>query len=100
MRYFALTYDVVPGFVDRRVAHRDAHLKRVREAHDRGELMLAGAIGDPPDGALLVFRVESAAVVEEFARADPYVTEGLVTAWRVRPWHIVIGTEPALPRPL
>ena len=100
MPYFALAYDVVPGFVDRRLAFREAHLKRVRDAHDRGELMLAGALGDPPDGALLVFRGESAAVAETFARADPYVTEGLVTAWRVRPWHVVIGGEPATPRPL
>jgi uncharacterized protein YciI len=108
MKYFALTYDVVPGFVDRRMAYREAHLKRVRDAHDRGELMMAGAVGDPPDGALLVFRAESAAVAEEFARTDPYVTEGLVTAWRVRPWNVVIGplrqapgeSDSAVPRPL
>jgi hypothetical protein len=100
MPYFALTYDVVPGFVDRRMAYREAHLKRVRDAHERGELMLAGAVGDPPDGALLVFRAESASVAEEFARADPYVTEGLVTAWRARVWNVVIGLEPAVPRPL
>jgi uncharacterized protein YciI len=108
MKYFALTYDVVSGFADRRMAYREAHLKRVREAHDRGELMMAGAVGDPPDGALLVFRSESAAVAEEFARTDPYVTEGLVTDWRVRPWNVVIGpirhgasdSEPAVPKPL
>ena len=94
MKYFALTYDVVPGFVDRRMAYREAHLERVRDAHDRGELMMAGAVGDPPDGALLVFRAEGAADVEAFARLDPYVTGGLVTAWRVRPWNIVIGAEP------
>ena len=108
MPYFALTYDVVPGFVDRRMAYREAHLKRVRDAHDRGELVMAGAVGDPPDGALLVFRAESAAVAETFAKTDPYVLEGLVTSWRVRPWHVVIGaprqapgeSEPAVPRPL
>lgn len=108
MPYFALTYDVVRGFVDRRTAFREAHLKRVRDAHDRGELLLAGAVGDPPDGALLVFRAESASIAEEFARTDPYVTEGLVTAWRVRPWNVVIGSlrhaqaesDSALPRPL
>jgi uncharacterized protein YciI len=90
MRYFALTYDVVPGFIERRAAYRDAHLRLVHEAKDRGLLLLAGALGDPPDGALLVFTAESAAPAEDFARADPYVTEGLVTAWRVRPWHVVV----------
>ena len=62
--------------------------------------MFAGALGDPPDGALLVFSAESAAPVEAFALADPYVIEGLVTAWRVRPWNIVVGAGPALPRPM
>ena len=93
MRLFALTYDVVPDFITRRAAYREAHLRLVRDAHGRGLLMLAGALGDPPDGALLVFRAESRAPVEAFARADPYVTEGLVTAWRVRPWNVVVGAE-------
>ena len=95
MQHFALTYDVVPDFIARRAAYRDAHLRLVREAHGRGLLMLAGALGDPPDGALLVFRADSPSPVEAFARADPYVTEGLVTAWRVRPWNVVVGAEPA-----
>jgi hypothetical protein len=38
------------------------HLGLVRAAHARGELVLAGALGDPPDGALLVFRADSADV--------------------------------------
>jgi uncharacterized protein YciI len=95
MRYFALTYEVVPDFIARRAAFRDAHLRLVREANERGLLLLAGALGDPPDAALLVFRAESASPVEAFARADPYVTEGLVTAWRVRPWHVVVDLRPA-----
>ena len=100
MGHFALVYDVVDNFVERRAPFRDAHLRLLRDANARGFLMLSGPLGDPPDGALLVFRAESAAPVEEFARADPYVTEGLVTAWRVRPWNIVVGAEPAPPRAL
>ena len=95
MRYFALTYEVVPDFITRRAAYREVHLRLVREANGRGVLMLAGALGDPPDGALLVFRAESASPAEMFARGDPYVTEGLVTAWRVRPWNVVVGEAPA-----
>jgi len=100
MRLFALTYDVVPGFKDRRLPFREAHLQLVREAHDRGLLLLAGALGDPPDAALLVFRGDSAAAVEEFARADPYVREGLVVSWRVRPWNVVVGAELTPPKAL
>ena len=57
-----------------------------------GKLLLAGAF-DPPDGALLVFRADSAAEVEAFVAADPYVTNGLVTRHTVRPWTVVVGGE-------
>ena len=36
MTYFALHYDVVAGFRERRMAFREAHLRMVRDAHDRG----------------------------------------------------------------
>jgi uncharacterized protein YciI len=84
-------YDVVDRFVEKRMPHREVHLGLVRAAHARGELVLAGALGDPPDGALLVFRADDADVAERFARADPYVMQGLVTGWRVRPWNVVVG---------
>jgi uncharacterized protein YciI len=95
MKYFALTYDVVEGFAERRMPYRGDHLKLVREAHSRGDLLMAGALGDPPNAALLVFRAADAALVEGFARHDPYVLNGVVTAWRVRPWTVVVGGEPA-----
>ena len=91
--YFLLLYDVVPDYLDRRGAHRDAHLGLVREAHARGELLLAGALADPADGAVLVFRGDDATAAERFAQNDPYVRNGLVTRWRVRPWTVVVGGE-------
>jgi uncharacterized protein YciI len=100
MKHFALIYDVVPDFTERRAPFREAHLQRVRDANARGILLLAGALGDPPDGGLLVFRADSPAVVEDFARADPYVTQGVVTAWRVRPWTVVVGADPVTPKAL
>ena len=100
MKHFALLYDVVSNFVERRMPFREAHLQRVRDANASGILLLAGALGDPPDGAPLVFRADSPAVVEDFARADPYVIEGLVTGWRVRPWTVVIGVDAAAPKAL
>ncbi len=89
--YYMLLYDVVDNFIERRAVFRDAHLKLVREAHDRGELWLAGALSDPVDGAALVFSTEDRSVPERFARTDPYVTGGLVKAWRVRMWNLVVG---------
>jgi uncharacterized protein YciI len=93
MQYFALIYYVVDDYVARRAAFRAEHLRLAREAHRRGELLLGGAFTEPADRALLVFRVASRSAVEEFARNDPYVMNGLVTRWEVRPWAVVVGGE-------
>ena len=95
MPYYALFYDTAEEFVDRRRPHRQAHLASIDAAYRDGRLVLAGAL--KPSGALLVFRTETAAEVEQFARTDPYVTNGLVTDWRVREWAVVVG-EHAVPR--
>jgi len=94
MAYFALFYEVVDDFVNRRSTYRDDHLKLARDAHARGDLVLAGALAQPADGALLVFRGEQPEVAENFARHDPYVINGLVRHWHVRPWTVVVGNEP------
>jgi uncharacterized protein len=93
MNYYALFYDVVDGFVSRRAVYREEHLRHAQEAYRRGELLLAGALADPVDGALLVFRAPERSLVEAFARADPYVRNGLVTRWEIRSWTVVIGNE-------
>src|SRR5438105_6078597 len=94
INYYALFYDVVEDFVSRRVKYREEHLRLAQEAHRRGQLVLAGALSDPTDRALLVFRAVDRSVVEQFARNDPYVVSGLVIRWEVRSWAVVIGNEP------
>jgi uncharacterized protein len=94
MPYFALMYDVVEDFTNKRTPFRPAHLKEVRESQARGELIMAGALADPA-GALLVFRAADRSVAENFAKADPYVNEGLVKSWTVRPWTVVVGQDPS-----
>jgi uncharacterized protein YciI len=89
MGHFALFYDYVPNIVERRAPHRPAHLELYRRWQGEGRLVMGGAIGDPPHGALIVFDVDSATEVEEFAAADPYVLNGLVTGRRVEPWAVV-----------
>jgi uncharacterized protein len=91
--YWLLLYDVVDDYTERRAPLRDRHLALARAAHARGELVLAGALADPPDGAVLVFRSGSAAPAEQFARDDPYVDAGIVTSWRVRQWTVVVGGD-------
>src|SRR6266852_5782156 len=94
MNYYALIYEVVDDYAARRATFREQHLRAAREARGRGELVLAGAFTDPVDRALLVFRTDEKSKVEDFARKDPYVVNGLVKKWEVRPWNVVVGNEP------
>ena len=93
MPYHALLYDFVDDFMTRRAPFRDEHLRLARESYARGELVLAGALTDAPAGALLVFNCADASVVENFARNDPYVKNGVAKTWNVRPWTVVVGNQ-------
>lgn len=97
MRHWLLFYDYVPDYLERRGALREAHLAHLAPFLDRGELVLGGAFAAPADGAALLFLAEGPETAEAFARADPYVLEGLVTGWRVRAWTTVVGRDAAEP---
>ncbi|HWY08696.1 MAG TPA: YciI-like protein [Candidatus Acidoferrales bacterium] len=97
MGYYALFYHVVDGFVERRTPFREAHLAHARSAAERGELVLAGALAEPSDTALIVFRGESPGEARTFAEKDPYVRNGLVQRWEVRPWNVVVGAYANIP---
>jgi len=97
MTHYLLLYDVVPDYSTKRVPFRSGHLELAWRAADRGELLLGGALADPIDGAVLLFRGSSRAVAERFAAADPYVLNGVVTRWRVREWTTVVGEHAATP---
>ncbi|MBQ4892292.1 MULTISPECIES: YciI-like protein [unclassified Shewanella] len=89
--YFLLTYDVVSDYISRRETYRDEHIKLALSAVERGELLLGGALTEPSDGAVLLFKGSSPDIAEKFAKQDPYVQNGLVKNWKVRAWSIVLG---------
>src|SRR5215217_2316211 len=95
--HFLLFYDVADDYITRRGPLRPAHLEYAQTFVDRGELILAGALADPPDAAILLFQAASSAIPEAFARGDPYVTGGLVRRWWVREWTTVVGPLAAVP---
>lgn len=95
--HYLLMYELADDYLERRAEHRSAHLALAWAAVERGELLLAGAIADPVDNALLLFQGDSPAAAEAFARADPYVRSGLVKHWRVRPWQTVVGEAASNP---
>lgn len=90
MTYYLLEYHLVDDYLARRSQFRQEHLQLARQAHDSGELVLAGALAEPADRAVLVWSTDDRSTVERFAQRDPYVTNGLVASWTVRPWTVVI----------
>ena len=88
--HLVLEYTLADDYLERRAALREDHLALLRAAHERGELLMAGALPDPYDRALLVWTAPRE-VVERFAGSDPYVVQGLVTGWTIRQWDVVVG---------
>jgi uncharacterized protein len=95
--HYLLFYDVVANYAERRAPYRIVHLALLEQSVERGDLLLAGALSDPMDGAVFLFQGSSPQAAEAFAQADPYVQNGLVTSWRVRTWPTVVGPGAATP---
>jgi uncharacterized protein len=99
MKHFLLFYEVSADYVEKRGQYREAHLKKAWESNARNEMILGGALADPTDGAVILFRAQTRDVAEDFAKSDPYVQNGLVTHWYVREWSTVVGQTAAHPVP-
>jgi uncharacterized protein len=95
--HYLLMYELCDDYLERRPAWRDEHLKLAWAAAGRGDLLLGGALDEPADTAVLLFKGDTPAAAEAFVQADPYVREGLVKRWRVRPWRTVVGEHAANP---
>ncbi len=91
--YYILFYKTVDDYIEKRAPYRQEHLQLAQKNRDDGSLVMAGALAEPADGAVLVFKGDSPAVAENFAKNDPYVKNGLISKWEVRPWTVVVGGE-------
>jgi len=91
--YYILFYKTVDNYVEKRAPFRTEHISLAQRSFENGSLIMAGALADPLDGAVLLFKGNSPAVAEDFANNDPYVKNGLIVEWKVRPWIVVIGGE-------
>jgi uncharacterized protein YciI len=89
--HFCLFYDYVPDVLTKRTPFRNDHLALIKEFHEAGKLVSAGAFDPPTDGALIVFKGDSAEVAASFVKRDPYVKNGVVTGHRIKPWSVVVG---------
>jgi hypothetical protein len=93
MNYYLLFYKTIENYVEKRAPYRAEHLELAKEAHQNGALVMAGAMAEPADGAVLIFKGESPKIAEDFAKNDPYVKNGLIKSWEVRPWTVVVGQD-------
>ena len=94
---YLLFYELSPDYLERRGNFRAEHLALAWSAQEKGHLILAGALAHPADGAVFHFSGDSPSIAEEFAKADPYVRNGLVSHWRVREWTTVVGEAACTP---
>jgi uncharacterized protein YciI len=95
--HYVLQYEISADYLEKRSLFRQQHLQLAWQAAERGELMLGGALGEPVESAMLLFNVDSAEQVRAFAETDPYVVNGLVSSYRILPWHTVVGEQAANP---
>jgi hypothetical protein len=91
MTYWVLIYELVDDYLERREPLRAEHLTLARKAANSGEMVMAGALADPYDQAVFVWKAADTEVINRFVAHDPYVREGLVKSWRIRKWNVVIG---------
>jgi uncharacterized protein YciI len=84
-----LFYDYVEDIAERRGPYREAHLARIGAEREAGRVVMAGALGDPPHGAAIVFKDVEPGAIEQFAQHDPYVEAGLVVDQRIERYNVV-----------
>lgn len=91
--YYILFYKTENNYIQQRTPYREKHLALAQQAHKNGDLVLGGAFADPADGAVLIFKGENDEAAVHFAKNDPYVKNGLIKEWWVRPWTVVVGND-------
>lgn len=89
--HYLLIYEAFDDYIIRRIPYRTEHLTLARKAEEKGELILAGALGE--NGSAFLFLIDSPQVALDFAKKDPYVLNGLIKSYKVLPWAIVIGKD-------
>lgn len=92
MGYYILFYKTSNTYIKDREPFRAAHLAKAKAAQESGILLLGGALENPTDEAMLIFKAKHIKTVETFAKTDPYVINGVVKHWVISPWNIVMGT--------
>ena len=89
--YVLLTLEYVDGMVEKRGPYREEHLAGAQRGFDEGKIVMAGALTDPVDAGVFVFKNCTKEEVEAFVKADAYYKAGLIPGYSIRPWMVVVG---------
>ncbi len=90
-KLYALQYEYVADVLEKRKPYREAHLNHIGKQVENGNVILGGAVGNPPTEALIILRNLSSNDVEQFVQDDPYVINGIVMKYTIRPYIAVVG---------
>ncbi len=99
MMLYVINGEDVPDSLEKRMAARPEHLKRIQALQEEGRLVLAGpypAIDsqDPGtagfSGSLIVAEFDSLQAAQAWADADPYVSSGIYQKVTVKPFKKVL----------
>ena len=91
--YHVLQYNYVPDILEKRDPYRAEHLDGAKQMAAQNKLVMAGALADPVDGALFIFKGVSKDDIEAFVKKDPYVIHGLVPKYSIRPYMVVASSS-------
>jgi len=93
MNYYILTYHLVDSYLEERGKYREEHLVMAKKGQEAGEIVMAGALDNPADKAVFIFKAASEETAKNFAENDPYYKNGLIKEYSVRKWNVVIGNH-------
>ena len=83
---YVLFYESADDVQDKAPLHFPEHRAHGQEFHQRGLLLAYGPFANPQEeGSMAVFTTREAA--EDFARGDPFVSNGVVRNWEIREWN-------------
>jgi uncharacterized protein YciI len=89
--YLLLTLDYVEDILEKRDPYRAEHIAGAKAEEEAGKCVLAGALQNPTDKGVFVFKDCDEAYVKNFVESDAYYKAGLVPSYTIRPWMIVVG---------
>lgn len=90
-KLYVLQYEYAEDPLERRKPYRTSHLAHIGKQTEQGNVILAGTVGSPPTGGLMILRNLTPTEVEQLAQEDPYVINGVVKKFTVKPYLAVVG---------